>query len=267
MGRAIEYSQRCNPAGILGLMDRETDALLKMSLSMAVPLWIQEFKQKSWAEIQEIATEGSQFLGEHGDALMYKQKGTTAKAFNYLAKGIAALAFAPGGVNTFGMHFEAVHPESIKGKASRWFYHSTLADAVPRIADRGLTPDEGEIFFAETPAQAGQYEGSVFRERLESQGESWDPVLLRVNSAHMGDLQPDPHSFHDWFIARKIPWPFVQVWIPEKNAWIEIREVEKQGYLRQARTKYGKPGKIDVAPDAEPREYARRYIDQFWPKE
>lgn len=261
-------------------MDRETEALLKIALQTAVPLWIQEFKQKSWDEIQRISTEASEFLAEHGDALMYKQKGTTAKAFNHLAKGIAALSFVPGGVKTFGLHFESVHPESVKGKASRWFYHSSLADAVPGIAEHGLTPDEksrwggqfadwarGKVFFAETPAQAGHYAGSVFREILESQGWSWDPILLRVHSAHMGDIQPDPHSFHDWFVGRKIPWPFVQVWVPQKDAWIEIREVDKQGYFDEFQTKYGEPGELDIEPNAEPREYAKRYIEQFWPKE
>jgi hypothetical protein len=38
---------------------------------------------------------------------LYRVPGESAKAFNALARGIAALSFAPGGVTTFGMHFEA----------------------------------------------------------------------------------------------------------------------------------------------------------------
>lgn len=251
-----------------------------MALSTAVPLWIHEFKQRPWQEIQELATEGSQFLGEHGDALMYKQKGTTAKAFNYLAKGVAALAFVPGGVNTFGMHFEAVHPESIKGKGSRWFYHSTFADSLKDVAQYGLIPNKkpqhgepmpadavGKVFLAETPEQAGRYAAHTFSNLLVHQGGSWNPILLRVNSAHTADMQPYPKSFSDWFVARKIPWPFLQVWVPRKDAWIEVREVVKQGYLDEFYTKYGAPEEIDVDPEAPPEEYARKYMEDFWPKE
>lgn len=83
--------------------------LLKISLSAAVPLHIAEMKSLPWAEVSRIASEASQFIAEHGDALMYKTKGVTAKAFNHLAKGLAALSFVPGGVKFLGMHFEARH--------------------------------------------------------------------------------------------------------------------------------------------------------------
>jgi len=90
-------------------MPERPDELLKIALSAAVPLWITEFKNLPWPEVSKIAADASQYIAEHGDALMYKTKGTTAKAFNHLAKGIAALSFVPGGVTMFGLHFEARH--------------------------------------------------------------------------------------------------------------------------------------------------------------
>jgi hypothetical protein len=47
-------------------------------------------------------------VAHHGDNILYrsKKKGESAKAFNALAKGLACLAFAPGGVNAFGGHWQ-----------------------------------------------------------------------------------------------------------------------------------------------------------------
>lgn len=87
------------------------DSLLKIALSAAVPLWIEELKNKPWAELQEQAKAAADVVASKGDLLMFrgKKKGESALAFNALAKGIAILSFAPGGVTTFGMHFEAKH--------------------------------------------------------------------------------------------------------------------------------------------------------------
>lgn len=249
--------------------------LLKIMLPGAVALRIMDFKKLPWEEIQRIATEASQFLGEHGDALMYKQKGTTAKAFNMLAKGMAALAFAPGGVNIFGLHFEDIHPESVEKGV--WLYDSAFADAIPVIAKEGLVPErrsrgaqaedwtKGKIFFAGTQKMAAHYAERVFSETLSQHGWSWDPILLRAFSAHLGDVEQDPHSFDDWYVERAVPAIFVQVWIPQKEVWTEVKEAAAQGYFEEFRTQYGEPGKIEVEPGATPREYAARYIEQFWP--
>jgi hypothetical protein len=87
------------------------DALLKIALSAAVPLWIQELKNKPCDELQAMAADAAQIVASKGDLIMFrsKKKGESAAAFNALAKGIAVLAFAPGGVTTFGLHFEAKH--------------------------------------------------------------------------------------------------------------------------------------------------------------
>lgn len=255
--------------------------LLRMSLSTAVPLWIVEFKQLPWEKLERIATEASQYIAEHGDDILFKskKKGDTAKAFNQLAKGVAVLAFVPGGVKTLGLHFEALHPDVLEG-VGRWLYHSTLADALQGIADHGLAPDEkrrwggmladwaqGKVFFTGTIPMAAGYARMIFRENLESQGWSWDPVLLRVHSTHLGDIEQDRQSFDDWYVERKVPAIFLQVWVPQKEAWIEVREAVKQGYFEEFQTKYGEPGELDVDPEVTPGEYADAYIKQFWPKE
>lgn len=87
----------------------DTGAILKSCLSAAVPLWILSFKDKTFSELQAIADECTPILTEHGDDILFqsKKKGGSALAFNALAKSIACLSFAPGGVDTFGLHFEA----------------------------------------------------------------------------------------------------------------------------------------------------------------
>jgi len=88
---------------------KEQDKLLLNILEMAVPLWVLEYKNKniSSKETQDEIKEIVSFLGEHGDALFFKQKDLTKDAFNKLAKGIAILSFAPGGVDLFGKHWDS----------------------------------------------------------------------------------------------------------------------------------------------------------------
>jgi hypothetical protein len=92
------------------------DELLKISLSAAVPLWIERFKQLTDDERMAIAREAAQVVAEKGDIIQFrsKRKGETANAFNQLARGIAVLAFSPGGVTVFGLHFEV----GLDGRAS-----------------------------------------------------------------------------------------------------------------------------------------------------
>lgn len=88
--------------------------LLKMSLEMAVPVWIEDLKQKPIADLLKRAPA---LLGDDLRALdviqfRSKKKGETANAFNRLAEGLAILALVvPGGVKFLGVHWEAVHPD------------------------------------------------------------------------------------------------------------------------------------------------------------
>ena len=85
--------------------------LLRISLSAAVPLHAAELKRLPWSDVAHIAGECSQTIAEKGDVLQFGGKGGAA-AFNALARGLAALSFAPGGVNFLGDHYEDRHPES-----------------------------------------------------------------------------------------------------------------------------------------------------------
>lgn len=84
-------------------------ALIQTALSAAVPLWILELQKLTPAERDERARICGDVVAEKGDIIQFrsKRKGETAAAFNRLAEGIACLAFAPGGVTAFGLHFEA----------------------------------------------------------------------------------------------------------------------------------------------------------------
>lgn len=88
--------------------------LLRISLSCAVPLWIERLRARSWAYVEERARECAQVVAEKGDVIQFKSKkaGESANAFNHLAEGIACLAFAPGGVRFLGDHYVAFHPDT-----------------------------------------------------------------------------------------------------------------------------------------------------------
>jgi len=85
------------------------DALLKTALEVSVPLYIHDLRSKPRGELQALATEAAKVIAEHGDIIMFRggKKGDTAAAFNTLARGLACLAFSPGGVKFLGLHFQA----------------------------------------------------------------------------------------------------------------------------------------------------------------
>ncbi len=85
------------------------DELLRMHLELCVPLRIWEYQQQdgpSDLDFARIRTEYSEYLGSHGDAILYREKDTTTRAMNMLVDGLAVLSFCPGGVTVFGLHFE-----------------------------------------------------------------------------------------------------------------------------------------------------------------
>jgi hypothetical protein len=83
--------------------------LLRSSLELAVPMYISELRDMDPEQRLKLGREAADYIAHHGDDLLYRggRKGDSAKAFNATARGIAALAFAPGGVTVFGLHFEA----------------------------------------------------------------------------------------------------------------------------------------------------------------
>lgn len=87
--------------------------LIQLTLSLAVPSCIANLQRiggpSDWHFEQAHVFAGE--LGAHGDAILYHVKGETARMMTRLCEAVAVLAFCPGGVTTFGLHFEA-HAES-----------------------------------------------------------------------------------------------------------------------------------------------------------
>ena len=84
---------------------------LSIALQAAVPIAILEMR--SWAPEarQAAAAEWGQIIASHGDDILFRsaRKGDSAKAFTALARGLAALAYCPGGVRFLGIHWCTDH--------------------------------------------------------------------------------------------------------------------------------------------------------------
>jgi hypothetical protein len=89
-----------------------TLALLREHLQMAVPLFILEFLDGR-RQLSFPRPDLSQTIAQYGDQILYRGP-HTAMAVNALCEGLASLAFCPGGVTAFGLHFE-VPPERQQG--------------------------------------------------------------------------------------------------------------------------------------------------------
>jgi hypothetical protein len=83
--------------------------LMRSALAVSVPLYIVQLRQVGADERVRIAHECAQVIAEKGDVLQFRggTKGESARAFNALAKGLAAAAFSPGGVRFLGDRWEA----------------------------------------------------------------------------------------------------------------------------------------------------------------
>lgn len=82
---------------------------LLIALDLAVPLAIEDVR--GWTPEQRIAYchEHAQDIAERSDDLMYgsKRPGDVATLFGVLARGLACLAYAPGGVRFAGRRWVA----------------------------------------------------------------------------------------------------------------------------------------------------------------
>lgn len=97
------------------------NTLLDDMISAAVPLWILKIESEQWSPDRRVteAHECADVIVSKGDILQFGggKRGEVAKAFNALAKGLACLAFAPGGV-TFGRNHWAAGPANEAQKRS-----------------------------------------------------------------------------------------------------------------------------------------------------
>lgn len=84
---------------------------LALTLALAVPLLIAEMAQHGGPTAEDYTRVASYAddLAFHGDDLLYtsRKPGETARRFQQVAEAIAVLAFCPGGITVFGLHFEA----------------------------------------------------------------------------------------------------------------------------------------------------------------
>ena len=86
-------------------MDNDaTLELLRTHLSAFVPLMIHEFLS-GMRELIMPRPDLALVIAEHGDHILYRGE-YAAQAVNALVEAIATLAFCPGGVSCFGLHFE-----------------------------------------------------------------------------------------------------------------------------------------------------------------
>jgi hypothetical protein len=167
-------------------------------------------------------------------------------------------------------------PKGTRGAPPGHLYHSTFADRIWNIARLGLLPSEnprwsgklgkwsvGKIFFSGHVSAAAFYAAVHFSKKLLDQGESPDPILLRVDSKNLRDVERDTFSADDWFIEHSIPPDQIEVWIPWSRRWAPIKEVSRE--VSRMETVRGEPGDLPVDPEANIHVYTETYFKKFWP--
>ncbi len=115
--------------------------LLRLMLQVAVPVWIERLRELPFETVLERArTCGELVAGPAGADILYRSKaaGGTATAFNALAEGVACLAFSPGGVRIFGLHFEASRSNFSLDEAGERV--ALRARAAGALAESGIFP-------------------------------------------------------------------------------------------------------------------------------
>lgn len=97
------------------------DHTLVETLRLAVPLHIMDVAGLTPAQRQAVANRCAATVGGRGDTLLFKGRTaagrrSTGEAFNSLARGLACLAYLPGGVAIAGLHWcVPLHPGGAEG--------------------------------------------------------------------------------------------------------------------------------------------------------
>jgi hypothetical protein len=87
----------------------EDGELLLITLDLAVPMEIERLRSFTTDERVQLGHRLVDIIAAEGDNLLYlgHKKGDTARVFAAVATGLAALAYAPGGVKFAGRRWEA----------------------------------------------------------------------------------------------------------------------------------------------------------------
>ena len=109
------------------------DALL-IALEAAVPLHIIELQDRTPEQRVAIAQRSADEVACHGDTLQFGggKRGDVAAVFNHLARGLAAGAFAPGGITFAGHHWCTDHAVCLDADAGTATPPPIPAPAKPR---------------------------------------------------------------------------------------------------------------------------------------
>jgi hypothetical protein len=105
-------------------------------LVLAVPLWIEKLKHKSFADFEKRRDSILDSVCYKGDLLLYgsSKKGETAKLFDDLAEGLAWLALIAKGGVTFGeLHWDAEF-ETMPGLRSEHHESTLKSEIVPEMS-------------------------------------------------------------------------------------------------------------------------------------
>ncbi len=87
------------------------EPMLRITLSIAVPWRMLDIAERGGITEQDVARVKSylgDLTGPKGTDLFFKseKKGETAERLNQLADAIAVMAFLPGGITSFGQHYD-----------------------------------------------------------------------------------------------------------------------------------------------------------------
>jgi hypothetical protein len=117
---------------------------LAIALAAAVPLRIAELQRKGGPTDAHLAMARafSTVIAEKGDILLFGgKKGEAAQIFNRLAEATAVMAFMPGGVGFYGMHWEARAEKRQEPRAAA--PAGSHAPIIPYPTDAGMTDPVG----------------------------------------------------------------------------------------------------------------------------
>lgn len=139
--------------------------LLRCHLSAFVPLAIQEYLlgQRSLVLPRH---DLAQVIAAHGDAILYRVPGQTARAVSALVEAVAILAFCPGGVTlaALDLHFEVPPRQAMTLLEEQGLLQSTASPVRP-----SSPPKPG-------PAETGQAVPSPsFEEIYRRRTSLWSP--------------------------------------------------------------------------------------------